>query len=395
MKVVVAMDSFKGSIESALAGEAVRRGIKDSCPDANVQVFAISDGGEGLLAALSDPRYGLHQLTLSSSQAQDAAGQPLVTRYLWDTERKAAFLESAEVVGWISLVENGEGGDGLTLRGSSFGLGTQVKGLLDHGARQVDIGLGGTSTTDGGVGFLLALGARIWDQSGHQVTNAAGHTPLLDQPSKVELAGAAAALADPGDPRSVRGLVDVLNPLVGKRGAARMFAPQKGASPKQVKELESAMKTWARALDEVEPGASRVPGAGAAGGIGAVIAALGGTLVKGFDVVAPMIGLEESLSDADLVVTGEGAYNAQTSLGKAPASVARLAKKSGARTTISLVGSIAPGTDLPDSGERPDALFDQVRAIYPDSVPLAAAMDPDRTFNALREAAAKFVAACE
>lgn len=352
LRVVCALDSFKGSLTSREACEAVRTGALRADPDASVAVAPIADGGEGTVDALAV------RGTLVEVPGIDLLGQPMPApiAVLGDT----AVIESASVAGIGRLPAIAPD---VARRVSTAGLGLLARDALTlPGVTRVLVGLGGTGSTDGGIGFLLGLGARAWDASGEPIpADGSRGNPLLRRPARVEL---------PTIPADIVGLADVTSPLLGPTGAARMFGPQKGADATLVDELESAMEAWAVALADAGADVAGLPGAGAAGGLGAAVLALGGTLEPGLARIAAEVGLAQTLADADLVFTGEGRIDAQTAMGKAPAEVARLAvaSASGERpVVVALAGAVdaQPGGDI-----------DAALPIH--SVPrtLAEAMDP-------------------
>ncbi|NTV40314.1 MAG: glycerate kinase, partial [Demequinaceae bacterium] len=257
-RIVIAMDSFKGSVTSAQACEAAREGALRAAPDAIVTVIPVADGGEGTLDALAP--FGRP----GEVQTFDLLGRPLRAAHLMLGD--AAVIESATTVG-LGLL--GKAAPPLARRAHSYGLGLQIERVaaLERPAR-ILVGLGGTGCTDGGTGALLAMGARLWGATGAELCTdgtVPDSNPLLARPVRVEL--------PPATPCRLVGLADVTSPLTGPSGAARMFAPQKGADTPMVDELESAMEGWSSALRDAGADVSLVPGAGAAGGLGAAILA--------------------------------------------------------------------------------------------------------------------------
>ncbi|NTV39536.1 MAG: glycerate kinase, partial [Demequinaceae bacterium] len=259
------------------------------------------------------------------------------------------------------------------------GLGLQIERVaaLERPAR-ILVGLGGTGCTDGGTGALLAMGARLWDATGAELCTdgtVPDSNPLLARPVRVEL--------PPAAPCHLVGLADVTSPLTGPSGAARMFAPQKGADTPMVDALESAMEGWSSALRDAGADVSLVPGAGAAGGLGAAILALGGSVEGGLRRVVTETGADEALAGAHLVITGEGSLDAQTGMGKVPDAIARLAKSGGrAPVVIALAGRVEGDTH---------GAIDAVYSIHLRPLPLAEAMDPAVTLPALAAAAERAV----
>ncbi len=242
-------------------------------------------------------------------------------------------------------------------------MGLLIRHAVEAGARRVVVALGGTSCTDGGAGLLIALGAAVRDRAGGRV-EAAGANPLWDfgslEPDSVPDLGGVELVA----------LTDVDNPLHGASGAAHVFGPQKGATPAQVRVLDDRLVAWGDALAAAGRPVADLPGAGAAGGLGAALLALGARREPGFGYVARAVGLAEAVAGADLVLTGEGRLDAQTARGKTPAGVAEVARAAGA-AVVALAGSVdrgAPGRD---------GLFDAVLAVPSQPRALAEAMVPE------------------
>ena len=368
MKVVAALDSFKGSLDSAAAGRAVRDGVLAADPDAEVVVRPVADGGEGTLAALLST--GGREVAVD---AVDALGRRvrapigLIAR----GGRRTAVVEAARTIG---LAEVGVVDAALPPRASSYGVGLQLRAALDRGVDRVLVALGGTATTDGGTGLLAALGAELVDGTGAAVDGTRGN-PLW-RGARLR----AATLPRIGTELVV--LTDVRNPLTGTEGAAAVFGPQKGASPAQVVRLDELLAAWGGSLAAAtgRP-VVEVAGAGAAGGLGAALLALGGSLESGFARVADETGLAAAMVGADLVLTGEGAVDAQTTWGKAPAGVARLARDAGA-VVVALGGSV----------QRPvGGVFDAVLPIHARPRALTEAMEPAVTAAELAATAAEVV----
>ncbi|WP_205687441.1 glycerate kinase [Cellulomonas endophytica] len=368
LRVVVAVDAFKGSVGSREAGAAVRAGVLAADPAADVRVVAVADGGEGTLDAVAAARGG----RLVPVDTVDALGRPRRAPLLLLPDGTAV-VEAATTIG-LPLVAPVDAT--VPPRASSWGLGVQVAHAVSLGARRVLVGLGGTATTDGGAGMLAALGARLARDP------SPGRNPLWPAPPAPELL-LDAALPDLGGVELVA-LTDVTNPLLGRDGAAAVFGPQKGASPEQVAVLDAALAAWAGELEAVAGRALDVRGAGAAGGLGAAVLALGGRLEPGFDALAALGGLDEALVGADLVVTGEGSIDAQTARGKAPAGVARRGRAAGA-LVVGLAGRVVH--PLGPTGD----LFDAVLPVHPRPLPLADALDPTTTLAGLRATAEQLV----
>jgi glycerate kinase len=370
VKVVAALDSFKGSLDSGAAGRAVRAGVLAADPSAEVVVRAVADGGEGTLDALLDTGGG-REVPVATV---DALGRPVTAAIgLLDRDgRRTAVVEAARTIGLASV---GPVDHRLPPRASSYGVGVHLRAALELGVDRVLVGLGGTASTDGGTGLLAALGAGLVDARGRDL-DGSGANPLWR-----------GARVRPGSlprlPVELRVLTDVSNPLTGPDGAAAVFGPQKGATTGQVAVLDGQLRGWAASLEQ-EAGreVGRVAGAGAAGGIAAALLALGAVLEPGFDRVAEETGLAAAVVGADLVVTGEGSVDAQTAWGKAPAGVARLARAAGA-VVVALGGRV----QRPVVGD----VFDAVLPIHSQPRALAEALDPVVTAAELAATAGEVV----
>jgi glycerate kinase len=278
--------------------------------DAEVREAPVADGGDGTLAAAVAAGYALVPVTVAGP-----TGEPVPTGYARRGER--AVVELADACGLVRL----PGGRPAPLSASSRGAGEVVAAAVRAGCRKVVLGIGGSASTDGGAGLLCGLGAVIRDEEGHDLPEG----------------GAALARAATVDLARLRGLLDgvritvasdVNNPLTGAHGAAPVYAPQKGATPQQVAELDAALRRWADVIDAATGTDLRdAPGAGAAGGVGyAARTVLGASLRPGIDLVLDLVGFPTHLAGADLVITGEGALDTQTLRGKAPAGVAAAAR---------------------------------------------------------------------
>ncbi len=365
MRVVVAMDSFKGSLGSRAAGDAVAEGVRRADPGGQVKVIEIADGGEGTLSALMRATGG----RIVPVESVDAMSRPIVAEYgIFEREgRRVAVIESARTIG-IGLVDVDAG---LPRRATSWGAGRQVLDALGRGVDEILIGLGGSATTDGGTGLLLALGARLLDAEGGALE--AGENPLwrvtgLDVSGLTALGGTA-----------ITALTDVTNPLHGSHGAAVVFGPQKGATADQVAHLDGQLRVWASLLSEqLGRDVAGQAGAGAAGGLGAALLALGATLESGFDRVAAEAGLPAALAGADLAITGEGSLDAQSAHGKVPHGVAQLAQQAGA-ITAALAGRV-------EARDDPGPL-DGAFGIHSRPRSAAEAMDPATTRDELSRVA--------
>lgn len=348
-RVLLAIDSFKGSVSSAQAEAAVAGGVRRVWPDAQVSALPLADGGEGTLDAVA--ACGGEIVTC---EVAGPLGKRVAARMLVDGEHESAVIEMAEAagIGYSPCTES------AALAATTYGVGELMLRAVRAGARTLYIGLGGSATNDGGAGMLQALGARLVDDRG---CNIAPGLAGLEQVVSVDLAPALQAL----DGARVVVLSDVENPLVGRRGALAVFGGQKGLPTDDVEALggyDSWMVGYGRLLDtaiaearaqgllRVPEGARTfgsvlgVPGAGAAGGLGAALLALGAELHSGVETVLDLIGFDERVRDVDLVITGEGNMDEQSAAGKAPVGVARRAKRYG-KPVVAVVGGRADNLD--------------------------------------------------
>lgn len=332
MKVVVAMDSFKGSMRAVEACRAVRRGLLAVRPRAAVLVKPMADGGEGTAEAVRGARDGRW---IARQTMGPLPEHSVEAGYVW-LPGGEALVEMASASG----LERLEPHERDPLRTTTFGTGELLAAAAERGARRVWLGIGGSATVDGGVGAALAVGWRILDAEGARV--GLGGAALEDV---VEL-HAPISSEWRRFPR-IDVLCDVDNPLLGPRGAARVFGPQKGATPEQVRRLEAGLANLAERVEAcLGIDVRDLPGAGAAGGLGAgAVAFFGATLVSGVDAVMEAIGLEEALRGADWVITGEGRFDEQSLFGKVVSGVARRAAEAGIPVAV-LAGQVEVSAEL-------------------------------------------------
>ena len=348
-RVLLAIDSFKGSVSSTQAEEAVAEGVCRAWPDAQVCALPLADGGEGTLDAVA--ACGGEVVTC---EVAGPLNERVSARMLVDAGRASAVIEMAEAagIGYSPCTES------AALTASTYGVGELMLRAVRAGAKTIYIGLGGSATNDGGAGMLRALGARLLDEHGCDVApGLAG----LERVAGVDLTPAMRAL----DGARIVVLSDVENPLVGRRGALAVFGGQKGlptGDAEVLRRYDSWMIGYGRLLDaaiaEVRtqgllrtPEGTRtfgsvlgVPGAGAAGGLGAALLALGAELRSGVETVLDLVGFDERVRDVDLVITGEGNMDEQSAAGKAPVGVARRAKRYG-KPVAAVVGGRADNLD--------------------------------------------------
>ncbi|MFC4691859.1 glycerate kinase [Geodermatophilus arenarius] len=326
MRIVVAPDSFKGTLTAAEAADAVARGLARVHPDAEVLARPVADGGEGTVAAAV--RAGYRPVTTTVGGPD---GRPV--RATFAVDGTTAVVELAAAAGLGLLAEP------APTTATTRGVGELLLAALDAGARRVVLGLGGSATTDAGAGLLQALGVRLLDADGRDVP-----------PGGAGLAHLARIDAGARDPRlhglEVRVATDVDNPLTGPSGAAAVYGPQKGATPEQVAQLDAALARFAAVVRrDLGIDLEGRPAMGAAGGTAAGVAAvLTCSVGSGAELVADLVGLDDALAGADLAVTGEGSLDAQSLRGKAPAVVAARARRAGV-PCVGLAGRVALGPD--------------------------------------------------
>lgn len=348
-RVLLAIDSFKGSVSSARAEAAVAEGMRRVWPDAEVRALPLADGGEGTLDAIA-ARDGV----LSTCEVAGPLGDRMSARMLVDDEHESAVIEMAEAagIGFSPCTES------AALAATTCGVGELILRAVRAGVKTIYIGLGGSATNDGGTGMLQALGAHLVDECGR---NIAPGLSGLEHVASIDLAPALRAL----NGARVVVLSDVENPLVGRRGALAVFGGQKGLPTDDAEALrryDSWMVGYGRLLDAAifearaqgllrAPEGARtfgsvlgVPGAGAAGGLGAALLALGAELRSGVETVLDLVGFDERVRDVDLVITGEGNMDEQSAAGKAPVGVARRAKRYG-KPVVAVVGGRADSLD--------------------------------------------------
>ncbi len=330
-RVLVAPDSFKGSLTSLQVTDAIATGWARVRPADQIDRCPISDGGAGLLDALRAADSSWQPLPVAS---RDPLGRPIGARFLRSGERAVVELADASGLGRVGRDERDAG------TASTFGTGLTLAAAIGLGVREVILGVGGSATTDGGSGLLAALGARLLDAQGNELPPGGAALARL---ARVDLGGLSPVLAE------VRLTVasDVTNPLLGPSGAAAVYGPQKGASPGQVAALDAALARYADVLEAAAGRSIRdVPGAGAAGGTVAGLLAIADRFAafavrSGVEEVMGLVRFAERLAGSTLVITGEGRVDAQTAFGKTAYGVARRAAEAGV-PCLALGGSVTP-----------------------------------------------------
>jgi glycerate kinase len=355
MKIVVAPQEFKGSLSAVQAAQAMAEGLRRALPDATLTLVPMADGGPGTVEAMVAAAENGRRMTAA---AHDALGRPLAAAWgIIDAD--TAVIEMAAASGLTLLTED----ERDPRIASTYGTGELVRAALDAGCRRIIVGIGGSATNDGGAGMAQALGARLLDDAGQDLPPGGAALARL---GRIDASGL--------DPRlgqcRVLAASDVFNPLCGPQGASLVYGPQKGATPAVAQELDAALNHYAQVIErDLGARVLDLAGAGAAGGLGAGLTAfLGAELVQGAQLVAETVGLRQKLEGADLALTGEGRLDAQTSFGKAPWEVARLAKDCGL-PVIAIAGSLAE-----DREPALDETFDAMVAITPRAMSIQEAM---------------------
>ena len=366
MRIIVAPDSFKGSVSALGVAEAVERGIRAVFPEAEVIKVPIADGGEGTVEALVAATSG----RLLHAMVHGPMGEPLRAHWGISGDGATAFIEMASASG-LPLVPKERRDPRIA---STFGTGELIKAALDAGLRRLVVGIGGSATNDGGTGMARALGARFLDAEGGELPEGGAALARL---ASIDLSGMDHRLAE----ASILVACDVDNPLCCPRGASAVYGPQKGATPEMVQELDAALAVFAGiATAATGRDIALSAGAGAAGGLGAgLLFFTPASLRPGVSIVLETTGFGALVQGADLVITGEGRTDVQTAMGKAPVGVAEVARRHGV-PVICLSGGLGDGAD-----EVLDHGIDALLATVPQPMTLEACMGQGAT---LVEAAA-------
>lgn len=332
MKIIVAPDSFKGSLTAMEAGLAIKKGILNVANESDVRVIPMADGGEGTLQCLIDATRG----NLYYTTVKNPLGVPIEAPYGILGDGKTCVIEMAMSSG-LYLIDENERNPLIT---TTYGFGELIRAALDKGCRRFILGMGGSATNDGGAGMLQALGFNLLNGEGEEIGFGGG-----------ELSNVVEIRSEHADPRLAESTFmiacDVDNPFIGPNGASHVFGPQKGATPDMVAHLDQNLSHFADMIAKgIGVSIHHIPGAGAAGGLaGAIVAFMHGSIRSGIEIVTEMTGLEKAMRDAQLVITGEGQIDDQTAHGKTPYGVAQIARKYSI-PTIALVGSIGKGIDV-------------------------------------------------
>ncbi|HEO5631636.1 TPA: glycerate kinase [Streptococcus agalactiae] len=368
MKVVVAIDSLKGSLSSLEAGNAIKESINEVISGAAVEVHPLADGGEGTVEALTLGMGG----TIETIPVKGPLGEKVHASYGIIPQRQLAIIEMAAAAG-ITLIATEERNP---LHTTTYGVGEMIKDAISKGCRHFIIGIGGSATNDGGAGMLQALGYALLDKDNQEIS--LGAQGLADLKSistdKVieELKECDFKIA-----------CDVTNPLCGAQGCSSIFGPQKGADEDMITKMDTWLSNYATLATSVsEKADATIEGTGAAGGLGfAFLAFTNATLEPGIDIILSEINIEKAISEADLVVTGEGRLDGQTVMGKAPIGVAKLAKKYG-KKVVAFSGSVTEDAILCNQ-HGIDAFFPIVRRL----ISLDEAMSKEVAYKNMKETA--------
>ena len=370
-KIILAFDSFKGSASSEELADAAAAGVADACPLCETVRFALADGGEGTTAALAVA----FAATTVSAATSGPLGDCITAQYAIAVN--TAIIETAAASGLTLVPEERRN----PMKTSSFGTGVLIADAIRRGCRKIILGLGGSATNDAATGILAALGYRFLDSDGHEL-----------YPCGENLTKITAIDASDTDPRLARTefvlACDVDNPFCGKNGAAAVYAPQKGATPEQVRALDDGMRHYASLLLSLTGTDIRdIPGAGAAGGIaGGLLPFVNARIRSGIDTVLDTLGFDDALDGADLVLTGEGRIDAQSAMGKAISGIVRRAARKNV-PVIALAGEVADANALIDAGLT--AAF----SIQTAPTDLSVAMQKDSTLRNVRRTTSQLIAA--
>ncbi len=314
MKIVVAPDSFKGSLTAVEVSDAIAQGAREIFPEAEIVKIPMADGGDGTVQCLVNATGG----EILREKVTGPLGDEVLASYGILGDKKTAVIEMAEASGLTLVPENKRN----PLITTTYGTGQLIKAALDQGCRKMIIGIGGSATNDGGAGMVQALGAKLLDKDREEIGFGGGELKKLN---RIDISNLDNRLSD----TKVLVASDVNNLLCGPKGASRIYGPQKGATPGMIKKLDESLAHFAKLVKrDLHKDIKNIPGAGAAGGLGAsLIAFLDAELRPGIEIIIEIVKLEQAIKDTDLVITGEGKIDSQTIYGKTPIGVAKIAKK--------------------------------------------------------------------
>lgn len=331
MKILIAPDSYKDSLTALEVADSIRKGLMRSLPTAEIKILPMADGGEGTVVSIIDATGG----RLVKVRVHDPLMREMESSYGITGDGSMAVIEMAAASG-IQLIRKEERNPWIT---TTYGTGELILAALDNGCKTILLGIGGSATNDCGTGMAMALGIKFLDRNGDPVKQGGG---ALGEIHRIDISGR--------DPRIEHADIliacDVTNPLTGPNGASHVYGPQKGAGKDMVEKLDSNLGVLAgRIRDQLGKDVEKIPGAGAAGGLGGgLIAFLDGKLIEGVRAIAEMLGLEKEIQWADLVITGEGGMDYQTQFGKTPYGVAQIAKRHD-KPVIAIAGTLGKGAE--------------------------------------------------
>ena len=368
MKIVIAIDSFKGSLTSTEAGQAVAIGIQQQFPQYQIEILPIADGGEGMLTVMLNTVEGEIQGLI----AHNPCMENIRTSYGISADGNTAFIEMANISG-LPLIRKEQQNP---MKTTSYGTGELIRDALEKGCTRFIIGIGGSATNDAGIGMLQALGFEFLDKN-HQPLSYGGE--ILEKIASINTRKVHPKV------KSAHFIVacDVQNPFYGPNGAAAIYARQKGANDAMIEELDRGMQAFAQVIQrETGKDISMTPGSGAAGGMGGgMLAFLNAELRSGADLLLDLSHFESQIEDADLIITGEGRMDRQSLMGKITGKILEAGKRKNI-PVIAFAGSIADKEILESTG------FKGLFATKPDSMPLEEAMKPDIAIQNIKSALA-------
>ncbi len=331
MRILIAPDSYKNALSALEVAKSLKSGLQKVFQDAEFEILPMADGGEGTVEALIDATQG----QMIKTEVCDPLMRPIESSFGITGDGITAVIEMASASG-IQLITSEERNPWIT---TTYGTGELILAAMDKGCRDIILGIGGSATNDCGMGMAAALGVKFLDQAGNSVGPGGG---MLAEVTRIDMSGLDERIRE----TKIMVACDVTNPLTGPSGASHVYGPQKGADPGMVKKLDSNLKKFSDLIiEQIGKDVEQIPGAGAAGGLGAgLIAFLDGGLVEGVPAIAAKTGLDEAVAKADIVITGEGGIDFQTQFGKTPYGVAQVAKKHG-KPVIAVAGTIGEGVD--------------------------------------------------
>ncbi len=375
--IIVALDSFKGSISSKMAAEAAERGINTILPNCMVRKVVIADGGEGSIDAICANESGTTMQRISI-EVMDALMRPIISSYIINSDG-VAFIEMASVAG-LPMLKPEERNPTLT---TTYGIGQMILDAIRRGCNNINLAIGGSSTNDAAIGIAAALGVKFLDKKGAELSPIGKN---LIEIASIDTTNRIKEL----DSVKIKVACDVTSPMYGVEGAAYVYAPQKGATPEMVSELDDGLRNFSRvALLCCGTDISNIAGAGAAGGVGGgMMAMLGAKLVRGIDMILDIVDFNQLLANASLVITGEGRIDMQSFNGKVINGIGSRAKCANV-PVIAIAGAVAPevaSVDINSYGIR------LVEAIQPANTPLEIAMDSANTTTNITETVKRVIA---